>query len=48
MSNESEWFYWSEWGYKKYKDYYVWNSGVECVVGCDDMGGRCFLNNWVL
>lgn len=47
-SNESEWFYRSERGDGIYKDYYVWNSGIECPTGCDDTGGRRPPNNWVL
>lgn len=46
-SNESEWFYWSERGHEIYKDYYVWNSGIECAAGCDDTGGRRPPNNWL-
>ncbi|XP_062577506.1 alpha-glucosidase-like [Saccostrea cucullata] len=46
-SNESEWFYLSERGDATYRDYYVWNDGVNCTSGCEDTGGKRPPNNWL-
>ncbi|XP_048773501.1 maltase A3-like [Ostrea edulis] len=46
-SNESYWFYESERGNPKYKDYYIWSDGLTCPSGCTDTGGRQPPNNWL-